>query len=169
MTMTRPSFFSGLPLFTLLAAISFVSALRFDANEAEWNLNTNRLATHPLEYSGSREDGFNYTQSPKNWRMPFYTVFLDRFVNGDPENDDKNGTVYESDYMSTQLRFGGDLLGLNDSLDYIVGMGIKVHGSSALVSLEELFVLTRDRAFTSQGPRLSTCHGAPTPTRYVHH
>jgi alpha-1,3-glucan synthase len=123
--MARPSFFSGLLLLTLLAAIPLVSGLRFDASEADWNLNTNRLATNPLEYSGKR-DNDTYTPSPKNWRMPFYTLFLDRFVNGDPDNDDKNGTVYETDMMSTQLRFGGDLEGLRDSLDYIAGMGIKV-------------------------------------------
>ncbi len=129
-TMTRPSSCAGLLLHTLLATIAGVSGLKFDANEADWNLNTNRLATNPLEYSGSRPDGFNYTQSPTNWRMPFYTVFLDRFVNGDPSNDDINATVYETDMMSTQLRFGGDLEGLKDSLDYIAGMGIKVRRSA---------------------------------------
>lgn len=51
--------------------------------------------------------------------------FLDRFVNGDPVNDDINGTVFENDVMSTSFRYGGDLAGLNDSLDYLQGMGIK--------------------------------------------
>jgi hypothetical protein len=41
-------------------------------------------------------------------------------------NDDINGTVYERDPQSNQLRHGGDLAGLIDSLDYIQGMGIKV-------------------------------------------
>ncbi|KAK4154515.1 glycosyltransferase [Chaetomidium leptoderma] len=123
--MTRLSFFSSSFLFTLFTATTLVSGLKFDASEADYNLNTNRLAKNPLEYSGRREDGFKYHESPKNWRMPFYTIFLDRFVNGDPENDNINGTVYETDMMSTQLRFGGDLEGLRDSLDYIAGMGIK--------------------------------------------
>ncbi|KAL1837991.1 hypothetical protein VTJ49DRAFT_3159 [Mycothermus thermophilus] len=123
--MPRRSLFARSLIYSLLAAISLVSGLRFDADEVEYNLNTNRTATNPLDYYGRRPEGFKYAASPKNWRMPFYTLFLDRFVNGDPTNDDKNGTIYESDMMSTQLRFGGDLEGLRDSLDYIAGMGIK--------------------------------------------
>jgi alpha-1,3-glucan synthase len=122
--MTRPSFFSRSLLYTFVTAASLVSGLKFDASLADYNINTNRRATNPLEYSGPTRD--NYFPSPSNWRVPFYTIFLDRFVNGDPSNDDINGTVYETDMMSTQLRFGGDLEGLRDSLDYIAGMGIKV-------------------------------------------
>jgi alpha-1,3-glucan synthase len=47
-------------------------------------------------------------------------------VNGDPSNDDANGTVFEHDPTSNQLRHGGDLAGMVDSLDYLQGMGIKV-------------------------------------------
>jgi alpha-1,3-glucan synthase len=130
--MTRPSFFSTL-LFTLFTTTTLVFGLPYDAAEADWNLNVNRTATNPLDYHhAERPDGFTYATSPPNWRIPFYTVFLDRFVNGDPTNDDINGTVYETDMLSTQLRFGGDLAGLVDSLDYIAGMGIKVHSSSGL-------------------------------------
>ena len=50
----------------------------------------------------------------------------DRWVNGDPHNDNINGTAFERDTSSTQLRYGGDIAGLADSLDYIQGMGIKV-------------------------------------------
>lgn len=58
--------------------------------------------------------------------MPFYTLFLDRFVNGDPYNDNINGTSFEHDLNSNQMRHGGDLQGLIDTLDYLQGMGIKV-------------------------------------------
>ena len=58
--------------------------------------------------------------------MPFYTVLLDRFANGDPSNDDANGTQFEHDLSQTQLRHGGDIRGLQDSLDYLQGMGVKV-------------------------------------------
>jgi len=51
---------------------------------------------------------------------------LDRFVNGDPTNDNANGTIYEMDDQETQLRNGGDIKGLMNSLDYLQGMGIKV-------------------------------------------
>ena len=39
--------------------------------------------------------------------------------------DNANGTFFEHDIMGTQLRHGGDVLGLIDSLDYIQGMGVK--------------------------------------------
>ena len=50
---------------------------------------------------------------------------LDRFVNGDPHNDNINGTAWEHDLTGTQLRHGGDIQGLLDTLDYVAGMGIK--------------------------------------------
>lgn len=51
---------------------------------------------------------------------------LDKWVNGDPKNDDANGTIFEHDLFETQLRHGGDIRGLMNSLDYLQGMGIKV-------------------------------------------
>jgi alpha-1,3-glucan synthase len=162
--MTRLSFSFRSLLYTLVTAASLVSGLKFDASLADYNINTNRRATNPLEYSGPTRD--KYFASPSNWRVPFYTIFLDRFVNGDPSNDDINGTVYETDMMSTQLRFGGDLEGLRDSLDYIAGMGIKVtyhHGRGTVVMQH----LTASRASTSRGPRSSTSHGALIRTRSV--
>lgn len=100
-------------------------AYNYDPAWTQYNLNTNRDAQHPLEYSGEWE-GHEYTASPRNWRFPFYTLFLDRFVNGDPTNDNINGTLFEHDLTSNQMRNGGDLQGFIDSLDYLEGMGIKV-------------------------------------------
>lgn len=111
--------------FLLLVAAWLTRALRYDPAFEEWNLNTNKEATNPLDYTGTRT-GHKYTPSPDNWRFPFYTVMLDRWVNGDPSNDNANGTLFEQDIWSTQLRHGGDVQGLVDSLDYIQGMGIKV-------------------------------------------
>ena len=51
---------------------------------------------------------------------------LDRFVNGDPNNDDINGTYFEHDLRSNQMRHGGDIRGLQNTLDYIQGAGFKV-------------------------------------------
>lgn len=115
---------SFLYLLPVLAA-PVVQALRYDPAYAEYNLNTNQQAVSPLDYSGER-DGHTYHPSPDNWRFPFYTVMLDKWVNGDPSNDNANGTLFEQDIWSTQLRHGGDIQGLVDSLDYIQGMGIKV-------------------------------------------
>ncbi|KAJ4081994.1 hypothetical protein NW760_004945 [Fusarium oxysporum] len=110
-------------LFSFLLA-TLAQGLHYDPSEIDYNLNTNKQAKSPLEYSGARKN-HDYWPSPANWRMPFYTLFLDRYANGDPSNDDINGTVYEQDITSNQLRHGGDLQGLVDSLDYIQGMGVK--------------------------------------------
>lgn len=115
-------------LLLVIATFSFVKhtlAYNYDPKWTQYNLNTNKDAQHPLEYSGEWE-GHQYHPSPRNWRFPFYTLFLDRFVNGDPTNDNINGTLFEHDLTSNQMRNGGDLQGFIDSLDYLQGMGIKV-------------------------------------------
>lgn len=102
-----------------------VFSLKFDAQEVGYNLNENTAAINPLDYSGEWPN-HQYHPSPSNWRFPFYTLFLDRFVNGDPSNDNANKTAFEHDPSSNQFRHGGDIAGLVDTLDYIQGMGIKV-------------------------------------------
>ncbi|SMR54883.1 unnamed protein product [Zymoseptoria tritici ST99CH_3D1] len=114
---------------SLIALVLWLFALQvlaspYDPREVDYNLNTDRDAKQPLQYAGQWE-GHNYTKSPDNWRFPFYTLFLDRFVNGDPTNDNINGTLFEHDPLSTLFRHGGDAKGLTDSLDYLQGMGVK--------------------------------------------
>jgi len=109
----------------LAILVTPVLSLKYDPREDAYNLNTNTEAQHPLDYWGQWEN-HTYHPSPDNWRFPFYTLFLDRYVNGDPSNDNANGTIFEQDVMETQFRHGGDLAGLVDSLDYLQGMGIKV-------------------------------------------
>jgi alpha-1,3-glucan synthase len=108
----------------LLSSNLPLTAFRFDPRYAEFNLNQNETASDRLDYRGSWP-GHEYHPSPKNWRFPFYSLFLDHFVNGNPANDDANNTVYESDSTSTTMRYGGDIQGLVDSLDYLHGLGIK--------------------------------------------
>jgi len=115
----------SLTSFIFYTLLSLVQCLRYDPAYVPWNLNTAVGATDPLDYSGEWEN-HTFFPSPENWRMPFYTIMLDRFVNGDPTNDNANGTVFEHDLDETQLRHGGDIRGLMNSLDYIQGMGIKV-------------------------------------------
>jgi alpha-1,3-glucan synthase len=120
--MPRPALLSTRLLFTILTTTTtLINGLRYDAKEADWNLNTNRTARTALDYWGERDASHTYKESPKNWRVPFYTLFLDRWVNGDPTNDNANGTLFETDMMSTQLRFGGDLDGLGIKVIYIAG------------------------------------------------
>lgn len=113
-------------LWGLVPLAAFVSASYYDEAEVEWNLNANPNALTPLEYTvPDWPADFEHQGSPENWRFPFYSFFLDRFVNGDPTNDNANGTTWEQDYRQTQLRHGGDIQGVADSLDYLHGLGIR--------------------------------------------
>ncbi|GLA32170.1 hypothetical protein AnigIFM63326_011309 [Aspergillus niger] len=96
----------------------------YDESLVDYNLNENKTAEGPINYWGEWPD-HTYHPSPDNWRFPIYTIFLDRIANGDPANDDINGTTYEHVLDSNQMRHGGDLVGLIDTLDYIRGMGFK--------------------------------------------
>ncbi|KAJ6154162.1 hypothetical protein N7485_012531 [Penicillium canescens] len=96
----------------------------YDGSLTDYNINENQTASDPLDYWGEWPD-HTYFPSPDNWRFPVYTLFLDRFVNGDPTNDNINGTLFEHDISSNQMRHGGDVAGLLDTLDYLQGMGIK--------------------------------------------
>ncbi|KAJ5493285.1 Cell wall alpha-1-3-glucan synthase ags1 [Penicillium diatomitis] len=112
-------------LFALLAPT--VTAWPYEEQWKDFNLNQNKTAIDPAFYNGTWEGKApgDYHPSPDNWRFPFYTLFLDRYVNGDPTNDNINGTLFEHDLSSTQMRHGGDVAGLVDTLDYLKGMGIK--------------------------------------------
>jgi hypothetical protein len=59
--------------------------------------------------------------------LPAYTILLDKWIDGTPDNNDFFGLKYEYDYKETQLRAGGDAVGLMDprGLDYLQSMGIK--------------------------------------------
>lgn len=121
--------------------------LRYDPAHKGWNLNLNESASDPLHYWGEW-DNHTFNPSPKTWRFPFYCITLDRYVDGDPTNNEANGTTFEHDWTSNQFRFGGDAKGMMNNLvsivkprlfgpdsnayiqDYIQGMGIKVLGSN---------------------------------------
>ena len=105
--------------------VSLSKALRYEPDHVHWNLNENADAVHPLDYSGKWEN-HTFHSSPSTWRFPFYVVTLDRFIDGDPTNNEANGTHFEHEWMTNQYRFGGDLVGLRKHLDYLQGMGIKV-------------------------------------------
>ncbi|KAI5242087.1 alpha-1,3-glucan synthase [Aureobasidium subglaciale] len=103
---------------------SRTQALSWSADHALWNLNQNETATGPLEYWGEWP-AHPRTPSPANWRVPFYMLTLDRYVDGQPSNNDANGTVFENDWTTNQFRFGGDAKGLMDNLDWIQDLGIR--------------------------------------------
>jgi alpha-1,3-glucan synthase len=76
-----------------------VLGLRFDPELVNYNLNQNKQAVNPLDYTGIWQN-HRFNPSPENWRFPFYSFFLDKFANGDPSNDDINGTQFEHDPLS---------------------------------------------------------------------
>lgn len=108
----------------LLASVANASPYRDDL--VGYNLNTKKDAQSPLQYDTDRPSG-KYTPSPQNWRaLPTYTILMDKFADGDPSNNDFFKSHHEWDWRETQLRFGGDLKGLESKLDYLQGMGIKL-------------------------------------------
>ncbi|KAF2641815.1 alpha-1,3-glucan synthase [Massarina eburnea CBS 473.64] len=111
-------------LLSLFCLFLSALALRYDPAHEGWNLNLNQTATAPLDYWGEWEN-HTFHPSPQNWRVPFYVLTLDRYVDGDPTNNEANGTNFEHDWNSNQFRFGGDAKGMMNNLDYLQGMGIK--------------------------------------------
>jgi hypothetical protein len=152
--------------FLLLVFGQLTFALRYDPQLSDYNLNENKTAKRVLDYSG-KWTGHTYKPSPSNWRFPFYTLFVDRFADGDPENNDINGTVFETDTFSNQFRFGGDMTGLGDSLDYIQGIGIKVSDILLWLGSRKLTVGGRVREFISLAPPLKTSLGSQIAIRYA--
>ena len=61
----------------------------------------------------------------------------DRYVDGDPTNNDINGSAWEHELFGTELGAGGDIQGVVDSLDYLHGLGIRgiYVAGSALITL----------------------------------
>ncbi|RDW76848.1 uncharacterized protein DSM5745_06840 [Aspergillus mulundensis] len=112
-------------LLSFLSILHLTVAWPYDESLVEYNLNENKSAESPIDYWGAWPN-HEYHPSPDNWRLPTYTIFMDRIANGDPSNDNINGTAFEHVITSNQMRHGGDLAGLLDSLDYIQGMGFKV-------------------------------------------
>lgn len=112
----------------------FCFALQWQADQVGYNLNLNETATQPRDYWGEWQD-HSYYPSPSNWRLPFYVLTLDRYQDGDPTNNEANGTVFEHNWMSNQFRFGGDTKGLENDLDYIQGFGIKVREGATSIAM----------------------------------
>ena len=109
---------------SLLSLASLVVSSPYRDDLSDYNINTNQNAQDPTQYTTNKRS--TYHPSPDNWReVPFYTILLDKWADGDPSNNDYFGTMFEWDWRETQLRFGGDLRGLVARLDYLYGMGIR--------------------------------------------
>lgn len=142
-------------LLSLYSLVISVLALRYDPSYEYYNLNQNQTAVDPLDYWGEWKN-HTFHPSPTNWRVPFYVVTIDRYVDGDPTNNEANKTTFEHDWQSNQFRFGGDAKGLMNNLDYIQGMGIKVRLPLWSILFHHL---KGSRPYISRGRPSSTCHG----------
>jgi alpha-1,3-glucan synthase len=131
----------------IVAALAgLAAAAPYDDKIADYNLNQNKNAQTPFDYSTTRPSG-KWTPSPDNWReIPFYTILPDKFADGDPSNNDYFGTMFEYDWRETQLRSGGDVKGMAARLDYLQGMGIRGIFMSGTMFLNMLW--QADSAFT---------------------
>ncbi|MBW0472818.1 hypothetical protein O181_012533 [Austropuccinia psidii MF-1] len=118
-------------LFILFACLlRHTLAHPYDAKLVNYNINLNQTAGNQLlsYYTDWPEKNGTYTPSPTNWRnLPTYTVLLDKFVDGDPTNNDYFTTQWEWNLSANQLRHGGDIIGFVQDrvLDYIYGMGYR--------------------------------------------
>ena len=66
-----------------------------------------------------------------------YLIMPDRFVNGDPSNDNTPDTREQADYKAFFGRHGGDIQGIEDQLDYIADMGFTAIWNTPLLEDDE--------------------------------
>ncbi|MGN0202087.1 MAG: alpha-amylase family glycosyl hydrolase [Candidatus Cryptobacteroides sp.] len=66
-----------------------------------------------------------------------YLIMPDRFVNGDPSNDNSCRTAELADYQAFFGRHGGDIQGIEDQLDYIAGLGMTAIWNTPLLEDNE--------------------------------
>ena len=66
-----------------------------------------------------------------------YLIMPDRFVNGDPSNDNTPDTSEQADYQAFFGRHGGDLQGIEDQLGYIADLGFTAIWNTPLLEDNE--------------------------------
>jgi hypothetical protein len=154
---------STLCLVVLSVLIRPTLLMRYRPDLVSYNLN-NSTSANVLQYDTTRLNS-TYTPSPLNWRaLPFYTILLDKFADGDPSNNDFFKTLFENDWRETQLRYGGDVQGLLLKLDYLQGMGIK-----AIFISGTIFVNMPWQADSSSLCSFQLVHLMPHQLQATHH
>ena len=152
-----------LALYSFLSLSSLIVASPYREDLVAYNLNVNQNASSPLEYDALRPNK-TYTPSPVNWRaLPVYTVLLDKFADGDPSNNDYFGTMFESDYRETQLRYGGDVKGLVSRLDYLYSMGVRTIFVSGTIFVNMIWAADSKPTLTHLS-KIKLTHGSVLPT-----
>ncbi|KAJ3350440.1 Cell wall alpha-1,3-glucan synthase ags1 [Entophlyctis luteolus] len=112
----------------VLCLLPACAAAPYSASLLDRNLNMNVQAADAAQYSAVWS-GHSYTPSPANWRaLPIYVVFIDRFSDGDPSNNNLANSSSDrspSDVFEVNYRHGGDFRGLASKLDYLYALGIR--------------------------------------------
>lgn len=88
-----------------------------------------------------------------------YEIVPDRFVNGNPENDNTTGFFERTDRLNPSGTHGGDLKGISNSLDYISQLGITTIALTPLYESNQLVLSYEKFSPTNHyniDPRLGT-------------
>ena len=85
---------------------------------------------------------FLYTRDIEFRQETIYFVIVDRFYDGDPDNNEgPNSELYDSERQDWGKYWGGDLQGIIDKLDYLKGLGITALWLNPLFEqVEDLFI-----------------------------
>ncbi len=89
--------------------------------EIQFSVANKVVATYPYELK-AREKG-SASRAGFNSSDVIYLVTPDRFINGDPDNDQVEGMKEKPNRSNKDGRHGGDIRGIINSLDYLQKMG----------------------------------------------
>ncbi len=91
--------------------------INFKLNEKDSVLISYKYELKARIKESAKRQGFNTSDM-------MYLIMPDRFVNGDPGNDDMPGMLEKADRTNPDGRHGGDIKGIADHLDYLQKLGV---------------------------------------------
>lgn len=98
--------------------------------------------TAVVEADIDRDFEFLYTRDIEFRQETIYFIVVDRFSDGDPENNEgENAALYDPEKQDWGKYWGGDLQGIIDKLDYLKSMGVTAIWLTPLFEqVEALFI-----------------------------
>ncbi len=87
---------------------------------------------------------YNYTPLPITGADAIYQIVPDRFVNGNPANDNVAGLFEQADRSNPSGVHGGDMAGLSKAIDYLKDLGITTIELTPLYESNQL-ILSYDK------------------------
>lgn len=122
---------------------SQASSSQYQTSEAKVEAQVDALvAETPQEQDSDLDLEFLYTRDIEFRQETIYFVVIDRFSDGDPENNEgPNPELYDPEHKDWGKYWGGDLQGVIDKLDYLKNLGITAIWLTPLFEqVEALFV-----------------------------